>query len=68
MLRWNPAGSFITYAGHYPGTDAQDPAARRPQLSTGKTVLEYQAAMYGRPPSRFASYQRSLCNKCHAKD
>lgn len=68
MLRWNSQGAFLTLAGQYPGTDAETPEARSPELSTGKTVLEYQAAMYGRPASRFAPHQRSLCNKCHATD
>jgi hypothetical protein len=26
------------------------------------------AAMYDRPATKFAYAQRSLCNKCHAKD
>jgi hypothetical protein len=26
------------------------------------------AAYYDRPATRFAAEQRSLCNKCHAKD
>jgi hypothetical protein len=32
------------------------------------TDAQYAAAMYGRTADMFATYQRSLCNKCHAKD
>jgi hypothetical protein len=58
MTRWNNDSEFITEAGAYlvsatPGT---------------MNAVEYQAAMYDRPASNYATYQRSLCNKCHAKD
>jgi hypothetical protein len=29
---------------------------------------ETNAAYYDRPVTKFATYQRVLCNKCHAKD
>ncbi len=38
------------------------------QVSRGQTAAEAQAAYYGRTVASFSSYQRSLCNKCHAKD
>jgi len=54
MTRWNMA-EFITSAGAYVPSGTM-------------TTTEYQAAMYDRAPSKFATYQRSLCNKCHVKD
>jgi hypothetical protein len=34
----------------------------------GKSEADYIAALNGRTADQFAPYQRSLCNKCHAKD
>jgi hypothetical protein len=56
MARWDNGSQFTTQAGAYNFA------------STGQTATEYQAAMYDRDPAKFATYQRSLCNKCHAKD
>ncbi len=64
MLRWQMEGEFITYNGSWPGTDNGAPT----QFSRGRTAAENQAAYYDRPSTTFASYQRVLCNKCHAKD
>ncbi|WP_226373933.1 cytochrome C [Citrifermentans bemidjiense] len=63
-MRWNPNTTFIVYDGKYPGTDNGAPAA----IAQGRTSAEVKMAMYGRRASDFAVYQRSLCNKCHAKD
>ena len=38
------------------------------QYNNGKTQAEIQATFYDRPATAYATYQRSLCNKCHAKD
>ena len=65
MLRWNNEGEFITYNGAWPGTDTTPTV---PQFARGRTGAETQAAYYDRPASTFATYQRLLCNKCHAKD
>lgn len=62
--RWNMSGEFMVYNGVYPGVDNGAPA----DLSQGRTSAESQSAYYGRPAMRFAHFQRSLCNKCHAKD
>lgn len=43
-------------------TDLNDKSA------LGRTVAEQSAALYDRPATKFAPYQRALCNKCHAKD
>ena len=39
-----------------------------PQVRRGRLAVETQAAYYDRPVTAFATYQRVLCNKCHAKD
>jgi len=64
-LRWNMEGEFITYNGSYPGTDTTPTV---PQFARGRLAAETQAAYYDRPVTKFATYQRVLCNKCHAKD
>jgi len=64
-LRWNVEGEFIVYNSLYPGTDSTPTA---PQFARGRLAAETQAAYYDRPVTQFASYQRLLCNKCHAND
>lgn len=64
-LRWNMQATFIVYNALYPGIDTTpDP----PELARGRTSIETQAAYYDRPVSTFASFQKVLCNKCHAMD
>jgi hypothetical protein len=65
MLRFNNEGEFMVYNSAYPGTDTTPTA---PQFARGRLGIETQAAYYDRPVTQFASYQRVLCNKCHAKD
>ena len=62
--RWNFKATVITYAGSWPGIANGAPA----ELSQGRTEAETRLAYYDREPSKFATYQRSLCDKCHAKD
>jgi len=64
MTRWNMQGEFIVYNGRYPGVDNGAPA----DFSQGRSAAEVQRTFYDRPARFYASYQRSLCNKCHAKD
>jgi hypothetical protein len=64
-LRWNMEGEFMVYNSLWPGTDTTPTV---PQFARGRLGVETQAAYYDRPASHFASYQRVLCNKCHAKD
>jgi mono/diheme cytochrome c family protein len=64
-LRWNMEGEFMVYNSLYPGTDSTPTV---PQFARGRLAAETQAAYYDRPVTKFASYQRVLCNKCHAKD
>ena len=53
------------WARPIPGTDTTSTV---PQFARGRLGAETQAAYYDRPVTAFASYQRVLCNKCHAKD
>jgi hypothetical protein len=64
-LRWNMEGEFTIYNSQFPGTDTTPTV---PQFARGRLGAETQAAYYDRPVTKFASYQRVLCNKCHAKD
>jgi predicted CXXCH cytochrome family protein len=66
MTRWNNEGEFMMKNGFYPGTDSTDTDSRG--IARGKTVAETSAAYYNKPITAFATFQRSLCNKCHAKD
>lgn len=68
MTRWNNSGEFLTLGGVWPGTDAPAGEAQGGQYSRGQTQAQVTAAYYGRPATAFATYQRSLCNKCHGKD
>jgi predicted CXXCH cytochrome family protein len=70
MLRWNTTTTFLTEvdsAGtvYWPGTDVPGDSTSN---SEGRMKAETQAAYYDRDPKVFGAYQRSLCNKCHAKD
>jgi len=56
-VRWNNDDTFITNSS---GTAFVDTQGR------GNGVL--QAGYYGRLPTDFGVFQRSLCNKCHGKD
>ncbi len=64
-LRWNMEGEFMIWNSLFPGTDTTPSV---PQFARGRLGAETQAAYYDRPVTAFASYQRVLCNKCHAKD
>jgi hypothetical protein len=64
MTRWNMKSEFLVYKAVYPGTDNGSP----PEMAQGRTALEVQKTFYGRPSTLYATYQRSLCNKCHTKD
>ncbi len=63
--RWNMKTEFIVYNGEYPGLDRTDVPAR---YSQGRTKAETRRAFYERPAGIYATYQRSLCNKCHTMD
>jgi predicted CXXCH cytochrome family protein len=65
MTRWNNEGEFMVYNGLYPGTDTTPTV---PQFARGRSGAETAASYYNKPVTSFATYQRVLCNKCHAKD
>lgn len=67
MGRWNNAGEFIAVEGVWPGKDSPNSIASQAKYAQGRTVAETTAA-YNNTPMHYSSYQRSLCNKCHAKD
>ncbi|BDG09255.1 cytochrome C [Anaeromyxobacter paludicola] len=68
MTRWNNKAEFLTLGGQWPGSDSPVAEGAYGQYSMGMNQATYQAAMYDRPATNFAFAQRSLCNKCHAKD
>jgi len=64
-LRWNGATELLTWDSAWPDKDDPDSAG----LAMGRDDVEIMKAYYDRPADpTFANYQRSLCNKCHAKD
>ena len=65
--RYNLKSSFVTVADAG-GTAAYPEPAIIPGLATGRTSAETRQAYYDRPAAIFGPYQRTLCNKCHAKD
>ena len=67
MGRWNNAGEFMAADGVWPGTDSPSTIANQPKYAMGRTVAETTKA-YNDTTMHYATYQRSLCNKCHAKD
>jgi len=67
MLRFPYANEFMTVADSAGAPIYPDPVAN-PGQAMGRTTAEFAAGLYNRPVTRFAPYQRVLCNKCHAKD
>ncbi|BDV42813.1 cytochrome c [Geotalea uraniireducens] len=70
MTRWNNSYEMLVLGDStgqpvYPGTDSTVSNAAAAQ---GRTVAEVQKTFYDRPATKYAAFQRSLCNKCHAKD
>ena len=59
-LRWNPEYELLT--------DATGAYFNGGFGGRGRTQAEVQASYYDRPSTVFSVSQRSLCNKCHAKD
>jgi len=68
MLRTNVEGNeFIAVDGVWPGTDSPSTIAASAKYAQGRTLAETTKA-YNDTAMHYASYQRVLCNKCHAKD
>jgi predicted CXXCH cytochrome family protein len=70
MLRFDQGYEFTTKGGQYVGSDNPEvTGSRAPNQHRGRTNAEWQRAYYERPAATtFGSYQRVLCNKCHAQD
>ncbi len=70
MLRFDVGYEFMVKRGAYVGYDnpAVGTTGRGPLQSRGRSIADWQAAYYDRPATRWATYQRVLCNKCHPKD
>jgi predicted CXXCH cytochrome family protein len=68
MTRWQNEGEFIAVDGVWPGTDSTSSIATAAKYAMGRTTAETMRAYNDKPETNYASYQRSLCNKCHAKD
>jgi len=66
--RWQNENEMIAVDGQWPGTDATGTVATQAKYAMGRTVAETSAAYNNKPETNYATYQRSLCNKCHAKD
>jgi predicted CXXCH cytochrome family protein len=66
--RWDNEIELIIVDGEWPGTDAVSPAAAAAKWAKGRTVAERSKAYNDTSAGDYATYQRVLCNKCHAKD
>ena len=68
-LRFDQGYEFMTKGGQYIGSDNPEvTGSRAPLQHRGRDNAAWTAAYYERPATQFATYQRVLCNKCHAKD
>jgi hypothetical protein len=68
-LRFDNGYEFMVVNGKYVASDNSSVSgSRAPLQHRGRTEADVLAAYNDRPASRFATYQRLLCNKCHAKD
>jgi hypothetical protein len=67
MLRFPPGPGFMTVADGF-GNPVYPNPGTNPVEAMGRTTQEFQKALYDRPPTKFAAFQRTLCNKCHAQD
>jgi len=65
MLRFPYGTAFMTVAD-VNGFPIYPDRMVNPAEAMGRTTAEFQAALYDRPASKFAAFQTSLCNKCHA--
>jgi hypothetical protein len=68
-LRFDNGYEFTTVNGQYVATDNPSVTGSRAAVQRrGRTVADWTATYHDRPATVFATYQRVLCNKCHAKD
>jgi nitrate reductase cytochrome c-type subunit len=67
ITRFPLGATFMTVSDGSGNPVYPDPSTN-PVEAMGRTTQEYQQALYDRPASKFAVFQRVLCNKCHARD
>jgi len=67
MMRFPLDPTFTTVSDGF-GNPVYPNPATDPIQAMGRTTQEFQKALYDRPPTKFAAFQRTLCNKCHAGD
>jgi len=67
MTRFPLGNEFMTKADALGAPVYCDPVTDA-ACAMGRTPAETQQAMYDRPATKYAAYQRALCNKCHVKD
>jgi hypothetical protein len=67
MTRFPLGNEFMTVADASGAPVYCDPVANA-ACAMGRSQAETQRAMYDRPATKYAAYQRALCNKCHVKD
>lgn len=69
MVRWNNESEFVSADDTWAGTDASGINSQG-KYAMGRTVAENAAAWNRKSTDSYpyGQYQRSLCNKCHAKD
>lgn len=67
MMRF-PLDSTFTTVADGSGNPVYPSPGTDPIQAMGRTNQEFQKALYDRPPTKFAAFQRTLCNKCHAQD
>ncbi len=63
-----PLGSTFMTVDDGSGNPVYPNPATNPVEAMGRATMEYQKALYDRAPTKFAPFQRVLCNKCHAWD
>jgi hypothetical protein len=66
ILRWNVEyGQYLTVQGVYPGVDSAILEAQYGEYNLGYLQMQVQRSFYDRPANIYATYQKSLCKKCH---
>ncbi len=68
IARWDNEIALIIVDSVWPGTDAASADAALAVWAKGRTQAERSRAYNDTAATDYASYQRVLCNKCHAKD
>jgi cytochrome c553 len=70
---WNgitrfPLGVTFMTVDEGTGNPVYPSPALNPIEAMGRSTAEYQVALYDRPATRWSTYQRVLCNKCHVQE